>query len=310
MRTLPTEGKGFEAHQLDVQDAGDLPEMDRYLLARTRNLVAGVQKSLDSFAISDACDAVADYIDGLTNWYIRNSRDRFWNEDPQAFNTLYTALEVLCRVIAPLAPMEAETIWRGLTGGESVHLTDWPYLDGTGLGGILRRDDGLVSAMDKVREIVSGTLSLRKARQIRVRQPLSTLSVLVSDVDAVSPYADLIKSELNVKEVRFSTLEAAAGHGLRIISELKVNARAAGPRLGKRVQSVIKASKSGDWHKASGGGVAVATPDGEIPLEPGEYELVSRVEETGGNTSDPAGTPQQGETYASAALPRRRVRDP
>lgn len=296
-------GKGFEAHQLAVQDAGDLPEMDRYLLARTRNLVADVQKSLDSFAISDACDAVADYIDGLTNWYIRNSRDRFWNEDPQAFNTLYTALEVLCRVIAPLAPMEAETVWRGLTGGESVHLTDWPYLDGTGLSGILRRDDGLVSAMDKVREIVSGTLSLRKARQIRVRQPLSTLSVLVSDVDAVSPYADLIKSELNVKEVRFSTLEAAAGNGLRIISELKVNARAAGPRLGRQVQSVIKASKSGDWHKASDGGVAVVTPNGEIPLEPGEYELVSRVEETGGNTSDPAGTPQQGEAYASAALP-------
>ncbi|MFC2351553.1 MAG: class I tRNA ligase family protein, partial [Scardovia wiggsiae] len=67
-------GKGFEAHQLDVQDIVHLPEMDRYLLARTRNLVADVQKSLDSFAISDACDAVADYIDGLTNWYIRNSR--------------------------------------------------------------------------------------------------------------------------------------------------------------------------------------------------------------------------------------------
>ncbi len=108
----------------------------------------------------------------LTNWYIRNTRDRFWNEDTNAFNTLYTVLEVFMRVLAPLAPMESESVWRGLTGGESVHLADWPYVsdektgEATELGRVLVDDPALVDAMEKVREIVSGTLSLRKAAKI------------------------------------------------------------------------------------------------------------------------------------------------
>ena len=83
-----------------------MPEMDRYLLARTRRLIEKTQAALDDFLISDACEAVSDFIDMLTNWYIRNNRDRFWNEDENAFNTLYTVLEAFMRVIAPLAPME------------------------------------------------------------------------------------------------------------------------------------------------------------------------------------------------------------
>ena len=115
-------GAGFDARQLRADEVAGLPEMDRYLLARTRRLVLAAEKSLNEFAISDACDAVSDFIDVLTNWYIRNTRDRFWNEDASAFNTLYTVLEAFMRVLAPLAPMEAESVWRGLTGGESVHL--------------------------------------------------------------------------------------------------------------------------------------------------------------------------------------------
>ena len=147
--------------------------MDRYLLARTRRLVLAAEKSLNEFAISDACDAVSDFIDVLTNWYIRNTRDRFWNEDASAFNTLYTVLEAFMRVLAPLAPMEAESVWRGLTGGESVHLADWPFVvdektgEDTELGRVLVDDPALVDAMEKVREVVSGTLSLRKAAKIR-----------------------------------------------------------------------------------------------------------------------------------------------
>ena len=121
-------GAGFDARQLRADEVAGLPEMDRYLLARTRRLVLAAEKSLNEFAISDACDAVSDFIDVLTNWYIRNTRDRFWNEDASAFNTLYTVLEAFMRVLAPLAPMEAESVWRGLTGGESVHLADWPFV--------------------------------------------------------------------------------------------------------------------------------------------------------------------------------------
>lgn len=279
-------GKGFDARRLRADEVDGLPRMDQYLLARTRLLVERVEKSLDDFAISDACEAVTDFIDVLTNWYIRNTRDRFWNEDENAFNTLYTVLETFMRALAPLAPMEAETVWRGLTGGESVHLADWPFLadektgEPTELGLVLKANDALVSAMDQVREVVSATLSLRKAEQIRVRQPLSKLTVVVADPEAVEDYVEILKSELNVKSVDFSTLEDAPEHGLKIIHQLKVNARAAGPRLGKQVQFAIKASKTGAWHvDAATGAPVVETPNGDIALENGEFEVINRVEE-------------------------------
>ena len=279
-------GKGFDARRLRADEVDGLPRMDQYLLARTRLLVERVEKSLDDFAISDACEAVTDFIDVLTNWYIRNTRDRFWNEDENAFNTLYTVLETFMRGLAPLAPMEAETVWRGLTGGESVHLADWPFLadektgEPTELGLVLKANDALVSAMDQVREVVSATLSLRKAEQIRVRQPLSKLTVVVADPEAVEDYVEILKSELNVKSVDFSTLEDAPEHGLKIIHQLKVNARAAGPRLGKQVQFAIKASKTGAWHvDAATGAPVVETPNGDIALEDGEFEVINRVEE-------------------------------
>lgn len=279
-------GKGFDARRLRADEVDGLPRMDQYLLARTRLMVERVEKSLDDFAISDACEAVTDFIDVLTNWYIRNMRDRFWNEDENAFNTLYTVLETFMRALAPLAPMEAETVWRGLTGGESVHLADWPFLadektgEPTELGLVLKANDALVSAMDQVREVVSATLSLRKAEQIRVRQPLSKLTVVVADPKAVEDYIEILKSELNVKSVGFSTLEDAPEHGLKIIHQLKVNARAAGPRLGKQVQFAIKASKTGAWHvDAATGAPVVETPNGDIALENGEFEVINRVEE-------------------------------
>ena len=287
-------GEGYNARRLRASEVSGLCNMDRYLLARTRLLVERVEKCLNEFAISDACAAVSDFIDVLTNWYIRGSRDRFWNEDETAFNTLYTALEVFMRTIAPLAPMEAEAVWRGLTGGESVHLADWPYLvepqtlcDGeknpkagevTELGAVLASDDALVAAMDNVREVVSSTLSLRKAEQLRVRQPLANLTVVAENTDAVEPYEQVLERELNVKNVTFCTLKDASEHGLKIVHELKVNARAAGPRLGKQVQFAIKSSKSGDWHVDGSGAPVVQTPNGEVALVEGEYELVNRVE--------------------------------
>jgi isoleucyl-tRNA synthetase len=286
-------GKGYEARELAPSEVAGLPRMDRYLLARTRRLVRNVEQALDDFAISDACAAASDFIDVLTNWYIRNTRDRFWNEDANAFNTLYTVLEVFMRVLAPLAPMEAESVWRGLTGGESVHLADWPFVvdEATGkdteLGCVLVDDPALIDAMDKVRDVVSSTLSLRKAEQIRVRQPLSKLTVVVENPDAIMAYSPILQSELNVKNIEFSTLQDAGSHGLTITNELRVNARAAGPRLGRQVQFAIKASKSGAWHVQAGSGAPVVqTPSGDVELQQGEYELINRIEEQ--NAADQA----------------------
>lgn len=192
-------------------------------------------------------------------------------------------------------------MWRGLTGGESVHLADWPYVadektgEATELGRVLVDDPALVDAMEKVREIVSGTLSLRKTAQIRVRQPLAKLTVVVEDVDAVKAYDEILKSELNIKDIEFCTMEDAGSQGLKIVHELKVNARAAGPRLGKQVQFAIKASKTGAWHvDAATGAPVVETPNGEVALEAGEYELINRVEEENAAEADAS---------VSAALP-------
>lgn len=298
--TLYANAAGYDARMLRADEVAKLPEMDRYLLARLRRLVEKTQHALDNFYISDACDAASDFIDVLTNWYIRNNRERFGAGDENAFNTLYTVLETFMRVLAPLAPMEAEAVWRGLTGGESVHLADWPFLkdkltgETTELGAVLQDDAALVAAMEKVREVVSGTLSMRKAKQIRVRQPLAKLTVVVENPDAVAAYSDVLKGELNVKDIEFCTLEDAGSHGLKIVNELCVNARVAGKRLRKDVQFAIKASKSGAWHVDAAGVPVCETPNGEIALEEGEYELINRVEEENA---------QEAANSVSAALP-------
>ena len=279
-------GAGLAAQPLQPEDVTGLPVMDRYLLARTRALVERTTAQLDAYDVPGACESVREHLDVLTNWYVRTSRQRFWDEDPAAFSTLATALEVLTRVMAPLAPLLTEEIWRGLTGGRSVHLTDWPVLtdaDGsaTTLGQVLVADDALVSAVDRVREIVSTTLGLRKANGLRVRQPLRELGVALPDPAAVEPYAALIEAELNVKHLTLVDLAEIGPAELGVTSRLAVNARAAGPRLGRGVQDVIRAAKAGEWEQ-KGEAVVVRTPSGPVPLEPHEYELTTVVAEGAG----------------------------
>ncbi|GIG26245.1 isoleucine--tRNA ligase [Cellulomonas denverensis] len=257
-----------------------LSTMDRYLLARTRTLVEQVTAQLDAYDVPGACETVRQHLDLLTNWYVRTQRDRFWAEDPVAFHTLWTALETLTRVMAPLAPLLTEEVWRGLTGGRSVHLTDWPVLGDGGADDLaLAPADDLVAAVDAVREAVSAALGLRKAHGLRVRQPLHELRVAVADPAALAPFTDLLAGELNVKAVRLTTIEEA---GLDVRQNLAVNARAAGPRLGRGVQAAIKAAKSGAWSVDADGQVVVSTDDGPVPLLPTEYELSTTIDMAGG----------------------------
>ncbi|GIG28037.1 isoleucine--tRNA ligase [Cellulomonas marina] len=282
-------GEGYEAQPVTAERVAGLPPMDRYLLARTHDLVVDLTRRLDAYDIAGACEAVREHLDVLTNWYVRTQRDRFWAEDADAFDTLWTALEALTRVMAPLAPLVTEEVWRGLTGGRSVHLTDWPTPD----DGALVADPALVAAMDGVRSAVSVALGLRKANGQRVRQPLRRLTVAVPDPDALAPYRDLLAAELNVKDVELVAADeaAAAAHG--IAQRLAVNARAAGPRLGRGVQAVIRAARDGAW-RVEGATVVVTTPDGDVPLEPAEYELTTVVAVAEGG---------EGPTAAAAVLP-------
>ncbi|HEX6257156.1 MAG TPA: isoleucine--tRNA ligase [Euzebyales bacterium] len=231
--------------------------LDRYVLAKLHALVTDVTMAMDVYEISGACALVRGFFDALTNWYIRRSRDRFWAGDHDAFDTLYTVLETVCRAAAPLLPMVTEDMWRGLTGGRSVHMTDWPEADA------LPTDDGLVATMDRVRDVCSAALSLREARRLRVRLPLASLTVATQDAKQLEAFTDLIADEVNVKEVVLSDdVDGACS------TVLTVNPRAAGPRLGGDVQRVIRATKSGDW---TVDGDAVTA--GGIELRPDEYDL-------------------------------------
>ena len=269
-------GEGYRARRITAERVEQLGEMDQYLLARTHDLAVAVTEAMDAYDIAAAAESIRDHLDVLTNWYVRTQRDRFWAEDTGAYDTLWTALEVLSRLMAPLAPMLTEEIWRGLTGQRSVHLTEWPVH--TRSDGVVEVADGLVpnpdlvAAMDQARVAVSATHGLRKAHQLRVRQPLRRVYVAVAEPETVRPFTGLIAEELNVKEVELLLAGDDAAHRFGVATRLSVNARAAGPRLGKDVQTAIKAARAGDWSERNGTVVS-----GGVELHDGEYELVTEV---------------------------------
>jgi isoleucyl-tRNA synthetase len=264
---LYANAEGYEASVGSAASSGSTDVLDRYLLAKTREYVEQLTTQLDDYAIADACETVRGFLDVLTNWYVRRSRERFWEGRPEAFETLAAVLDVVCRTTAPLLPLTSEEIWRGLTGGRSVHLQDWPAAEA------LPADAALVAAMDQVREVCSATSALRKAAKLRNRLPLATLTVVVDDPEALSPYTEIVADELNVKQVRLVAADSDEAAGYGVEQRLTVNARAAGPRLGKDVQSAIRGSKSGDWSVSEDGTVTA----GGIALEEGEFALETVV---------------------------------
>ena len=273
--TLYANADGYTA--TERTDARGL--LDRYILAKTAEMVEKVTASLDAFEIAPACAEVQSYLDALNNWYIRRSRERFWapgggsdavtvSDKADAHDTLFTVLVTLTKVVAPLLPFLAEEIWLGLTGDgagdSSVHLQDWPDVADW------PHDHELVAGMDRVRDICSAALGLREERRLRARLPLSRLTVAGAGVQRLEPLAHLVRDEVNVKEVVLTDDLASVGD-----FTLKPNAKILGPRLGKAVQAVIGAARSGDWVANADGTIAVA---GETLAE-GEFEMALRPRE-------------------------------
>lgn len=261
------------AEDYDAQWRTDSTDpLDRFVLAATGDLVRGLAADLDGFDTAGASQRLRDFADLLTNWYVRLSRERFWATrsasglpaaSRMAFDTLYTVLETLTRVAAPLLPLIAERVWRGLTGGRSVHLTDWPD------AAAFPVDPALVTRMERLREIVSAALALRKEAGLRVRLPLARLTVVAADATDLEPGLEILADELNVKTVDLVPETPDSGERYGVAQRLAVNARALGPRIGREVQAVIAAAKAGRWSVEGGGVVA-----GGVPLLEGEYELV------------------------------------
>jgi isoleucyl-tRNA synthetase len=245
--------------------------LDRYILAKLRQVVEEATAALDAYDLSGACDAVETFLDALTNWYIRRSRDRFWGTGAEgdatqdAFDTLGTVLEVLTRVTAPLMPLIADSVWRGLVSvcagdvsGRSVHLEDWPDSKA------LPSDPDLVAQMDLVREICSAAHSIRKAKGLRARLPLARLTVAGAGAEQLAGFVDLISDEVNVREVELTEdTDRYATRNLNVVFPV------AAPRLGPATQAAAAAAKRGDWELLEGARARV----GESVLEPGEFEL-------------------------------------
>jgi isoleucyl-tRNA synthetase len=237
--------------------------LDRYVLAKTRELVETVTARMDAYDLGGACSAVLGFLDALTNWYIRRSRERFWRhgldaDKCDAYDTLYTALVTLAKVVAPLLPFLSEEIYRGLTGERSVHLADWP--DAESLPG----DARLVAEMDRVRDACSAARTLRERENIRVRQPLAVLTLAGHGVAELAPYTELLCDEVNVKRVRIAdTIEEWASF------QLRVDSRVVGPRLGSAMKSVLAAARQGGWQRLDDGSIEVAGQR----IGPDEYQL-------------------------------------
>ena len=208
--------------------------LDKYILAELNVLVATVKSTLDEYKPDIAIKEFVRFLDILNNWYIRRGRARFWDEEQDAFDTLYTVLVTLCRVLAPFAPFVSEYIYRNLTGGESVHLTDWPTVSDT--------DEKIVNDMRRVQSIVSVGKQLREQYKLRNRLPLNSMTVAGVNMPE---YADIIKDELNVKTVKFDSNIATVADSFVYLITPKI-----GSRLGGALKDIIPSVKRGEYEIA------------------------------------------------------------
>jgi len=204
-------------------------KLDRWILSRLNSLIQVVDKGLAVNDFVNSSQAIEGFIDELSNWYIRRSRDRFWgsglNDDKlSAYQTLTHVLLTLSKVIAPFAPLIAEDIFTNLGGGESVHLADYPQADESLIDLALEQD------MESARQIVELARNVRNESGIKTRQPLSSLIVSMDREFAVSEYEDIIKEEINVKAIDIETSDSGF-----VDFTLKLNLKVAGKKYGKNV---------------------------------------------------------------------------
>ncbi len=257
--TLYANSDGVKAKKRFDQEG----RLDRYVLAKTREMIAAVRTAMDAYDIAESCAVIRRFLDALNNWYIRRSRSRFWSEESSAdkqdaYDTLYTVLTTLCQVAAPLLPLITEEVYCGLTGEKSVHLSDWPDVEE------FPADMELVATMDRIREICSVGLSIRSSVRIRTRLPLSRLVIAGADAEKLRPFLDLVTDEVNVKNVEISGELESMGD-----FRLNVDARTIGPKLGKNMKDVLAATRTGSWERLADGRVSAG---GQV-LELGEFEL-------------------------------------
>jgi isoleucyl-tRNA synthetase len=242
--------------------------LDQYILSKLKNTVEVIQYSMNNYEIANACIALETFIEILNNWYIRRSRSRFWkNEADQdkinAYNTLYSVLILLCKAAASFLPMLCEEIYLGLSlANNSVHLEDFPDVSD-----IVINDD-IIKQMDITRDICSTALAIRNSYNIRIRQPLETLTIYSEETLDLMSFADMIQDEVNVKKVVFSKISTEIA-----TKKLKVYFPVLGKRLPAKIKDIIIAQKNNDWTISTNGTVNIAGED----LLPSESDLTYEI---------------------------------
>ncbi|MEY8332453.1 isoleucine--tRNA ligase [Lachnospiraceae bacterium 47-T17] len=238
----------FDASKYTL-DYEKLPVMDKWLLSRLNTLVKTVDESLDNYRIPEAARALDDFVDEMSNWYVRRSRERFWAKGMEqdkinAYMTLYTALVTVAKCAAPMIPFMAEDIYRNLvctvdaSAPESVHLCDFPAANGAWIDGELERN------MDAVLKIVVMGRACRNSANIKNRQPIGTMYVKAPEVLS-GFYTEIIADELNVKQVEFT--EDVSKYTDYIF---KPQLRTVGPKYGKFLGQIQKALAELDGNRA------------------------------------------------------------
>jgi isoleucyl-tRNA synthetase len=245
-------------------------DLDRWALSRLQATVATVRERMDAYDCTAAGRAVAEYVEELSNWYVRLSRRRFWDGDRAAFATLRHCLLETVALLAPFIPFLADEIHRNLSGdGESVHLRDFPEVD----AGLVDAD--LEAGMEAVRLTVELGRAARAQAKAKVRQPLRRAVIVANDAEraAIEARADLVTAELNVKELDFvtDTSELAS-------YTAKPNYRTLGPRFGKKMPQVAAAVAALDAARvaailAEGGEIGVAIDGTDHSLGPDDVSL-------------------------------------
>jgi isoleucyl-tRNA synthetase len=285
--TLYAEANGWDPSRTPAPPRAQRPLLDRWALAELASVTRDVTAALEDFDTQGAGRLLAQFIDDLSNWYVRRSRRRFWDGDLAALATLHEVLDGLTRLMAPFTPFVTDEVWAravvpGLTDAvDSVHLASWPEVDQEAL------DDELVAQVELVRRLVELGRSARTSAKVRTRQPLARAVVAAPGWSALP--RDLVAEvadELNVLDM--VELSGAVGSELVDVS-LKIDFRAVGRRLGKQVQAVAKAVAAADptaLTAAYRSGTATVEVDGvPVPLEEGDLIVTE--------------TPREGWTVAS-----------
>ena len=273
---------GFDYSQADVE-WNKRPEIDRWILSLLNTLVKDVDTYLESYEPTRAGRAISDFVnDNLSNWYVRLNRRRFWGggltEDKlSAYQTLYTCLETVSKLMAPIAPFYADQLYRDLvsvTGretAESVHLADFPVCNEELI------DKDLEERMQMAQSISSMVLALRRKVNIKVRQPLQTLMVPVLDAhqqESIDAVKALILNEVNVKEMKF--VDNTAGI---LVKKIKPDFKKLGPRYGKIMKALaaaIQQMSQDDINAFEKAGTFTLNVEGqEAVIERADVEIIS-----------------------------------